>query len=178
MKRAILILSLFVPVLVFAQRISYAEPESTDSRRTNFDIIGKINGNILVFKNNRSDNAICLYDNDMKLVNRVGLPFLQESYINVDFINYPDFCYMVYEYQRKNIVHCTAVKLDGEGRKIGEPVDLDTTQIGFAASKKIYSTIFSEDKQRIMVFKINSKISEEYSFEVICFVLEDLCHEP
>ena len=33
-----------------AQWITYAEPEHEDSRRTNFEIVGKINGNILIFK--------------------------------------------------------------------------------------------------------------------------------
>src|ERR1051326_1299941 len=50
-----------------AQKISYSEPERDDSRRTNFEIIGKINNNYLVFKNNHNDNAISVYDNDMKL---------------------------------------------------------------------------------------------------------------
>jgi hypothetical protein len=169
MKPIIFSLTFLMPILLWAQRITYTDPEQPDNRRTNFDIIGKINGNILVFKNNRSDNVICVYNSEMKLTERVHLSFMPESYINVDFINYPDFCYMIYEYQRKNIVHCTAVKIDGLGHKIGEPVDLDTTQIGFIDSKKIYTVIYSEDKQRIMAFKINSKNPRNYLFTTFLF---------
>src|SRR5580692_7393052 len=44
------------------QQISYTEPEREDGRRTNFEIIGKVNGNYLVFKNNNSSSAVSIYD--------------------------------------------------------------------------------------------------------------------
>ncbi|HTQ28192.1 MAG TPA: hypothetical protein VMI35_08695 [Puia sp.] len=160
---------LVCPILTFAQRIQYTEPEQEDSRRTSFEIIGRVGGNFLIFKNNRIQNDICVYDNDMKLIQRVSMDFLPERYINVDFIQYPDFCYMIYEYQKKNTVHCSAVKLDDMARRLGEPVDLDTTQISFTANNKIYTTLFSEDKQRIMVFKINSKNPKDYIFTTFLF---------
>jgi hypothetical protein len=145
-------------------KITYTEPEREDSRRTNFDIIGKLNGNFLVYKANRGDDAMCIYDNEMKLKERVKLGFTPEQVINVDFIAYPDFFYIIYQYQKRNIVHCMAAKLDGNAKTLMEPVELDTTQIGWAASNKIYTTINSDDKQRIMVFKINSKNQKNFIF--------------
>ena len=81
-------LFLFSSVLVNAQapRIYYSEPEKEDSRRTNFEIIGKFNGNFLIYKSNRSDNAICIYDDAMKLKERVKLSFTPDQLINVDFV--------------------------------------------------------------------------------------------
>jgi hypothetical protein len=169
MKAWSFFLALICPVVMFGQRIAYSEPEQDDSRRTNFEIIGRVGGNILVFKNNHTQSDISVYDDDMKLLKRANLDFMPEKYINVDFIQYPDFCYLIYEYQKKNTVHCSAVKIDGMGRKLGEPVDLDTTQINFSANNKIYTTIFSEDKQRIMVFKINSKNPRSYLFTTFLF---------
>jgi hypothetical protein len=151
------------------QQILYSDPEREDGQRTNFEIIGKINGNFLIFKNNNSSNAISIYNTDMKLLNRAELSFMPERYINVDFIAYPDYFYIIYEYQHKNIVHISAVKLDGQCKKLGEPVELDTTQIGFAANNKIYTTIASEDKHRILVFKINSKNPKSYLFTMFLF---------
>ncbi|MHA4812438.1 hypothetical protein ACX0G9_30375 [Flavitalea flava] len=162
-------LVLVTPRLVTAQQIIYSEPEREDSRRTNFEIIGKIGGNFLVYKNNGSSSAVSIYDNNMKLQQRVPLAFMPDKYINVDFVAYPDFCYMIYEYQHKNIIHCSAVKLDGLGQKIGEPMELDTTQLGFAANNKIYTTVVSENKQRIMVFKINSKNPKNFLFTTFLF---------
>jgi hypothetical protein len=169
MRIVIAIVIFLNPLLLSAQRITYTDPEPADGRRTNFDIIGKINGNYLVYKNNRADNAISIYNNEMKLVNRVPLGFMPQSYINIDFINYPDFAYMIYEYQHKNVVHCTVVKLDGEAKMIGEPIDLDTTQVGFASSNKIYTVISSEDKKYIMAFKINSKNPKNYLFTTFLY---------
>ena len=161
--------TLIAPHLLQAQQITYSEPEREDSRRTNFDIVGKINGNFLVFKNNNAASAICVYDAGMKLLQRVPLSFMPDKYVNVDFVAYPDYFYIIYEYQHKSIIHCTAVKMDGMGQKIGEPMELDTTQIGFAASNKIYTTIVSEDKKRIMIFKINSKNPKSFLFTTFLF---------
>ncbi|MEP7277954.1 MAG: hypothetical protein ABI813_04875 [Bacteroidota bacterium] len=153
-----------------APRILYSEPEKEDSRRTNFEIIGKMNGNFLVYKSNRSDDAICIYDSDMKLKERVKLDFTPEQQlINVDFVAYPDFFYMIYEYQKKGIVHCMAAKLDGAVKTMTAPIELDTTQVGFGASNKIYTVINSDDKQNIMLFKINSKDRDSFIFTTLLF---------
>lgn len=155
--KALLILLLLSPTFLPAQRIMYTNPEQDDSKKTNFEIIGKVGGNILIFKNNRADNIIGVYDNDMKLLSRERQDYLPDKYLNVEFITYPDFCYVLYEYQRKNIVHCSITKIDRQGKTLGSPIELDTTQIGFAANAKIYSSVVSEDKQKIMIYKINSK---------------------
>lgn len=150
-------------------QIIYTEPEKEDGRRTNFEIIGKMNDNFLIFKNNNSNSAVGIYDNEMKLLQRVPLTFMPEKYINVDFVAYPDFCYMIYEYQKKSIVHIAAVKLNSQAQMVGQPMELDTTQVGFAANNKIYTTAISEDKQRIMIFKINSKDPKNFLFTTFLY---------
>ncbi len=160
---------LIVPIALTAQHIFYSEPEKDDSRRTNFDIIGKIGGNILIFKNNKSTNAICVYNQDMKLLDRVNLDFMPDKYTDTYFIPFPDFCYMFYEYERKKIVHLSMVKLDGTGKRLGEPINLDTTHFGGSYNSKIYTTIFSEDKQKIIIFKINSKDPKNFLFTTFLY---------
>ncbi len=109
----------------------------------------------------------------MKSISRVSLDFLPERYVNVDFVRYPDHFYMIYEYEHKSVVHCAAVKIDGNGKRLGEPVDLDTTHVGsFSNSTKIYTTIASEDKGRIMVFKINSKNPKNFVITTFLFDAE------
>jgi hypothetical protein len=153
-----------------AQRIVYSEPEKQDGRSTSFEIIGKFTtGNVLIFKNLRDDNDICVYDNDMKLKERVKLGFMPDRMINADFIAYPDHCMMVYQFEKKNIVHCMGVKIDGNGQKIGEPFELDTTRIGSVASNKIYSLVVSDDKQKIVLFKINTKNPKAFAITTLLF---------
>ncbi|MGC4038780.1 MAG: hypothetical protein QM764_22650 [Chitinophagaceae bacterium] len=165
-----LFLFLFIGKSGVAQKIVYSEPERDDSRRMNFEIIGKFGPNYLVYKNPRNLDFICLYDNDMKQVGKVEMDYIPDDrLINVDFFPYFDFTYVLYQYQRKNVVYCMSVKIDGMGKRISEPVELDSSHLGFAANNKIYSAITSEDKSKICLFKINSKNRQNYVLTTLTF---------
>lgn len=167
------ILFLFFSCLVsisFGQKIVYSEPDREDSRRLNFEIIGKVSDNFLVYKNNRVKSFISVYDNDMVQKNKEELDYIPDDrLINADFIAYQDFFYMIYEYQKKNVVYCNAVKMDGNGKKISDILTLDTSHIGFAGNNKIYSTISSEDKSKIMVYKINARNRSRFVITSLLF---------
>lgn len=152
-----------------AQKISYSEPDRDDSKKTNFDIIGKVGSNMLIFKNNRNDNYLSVYNNDMKLLEKLNVNKSNEKWINVDFIPYPEYVWMVYQYQQKSILYCMAVRIDANGKMLTKPIELDTTRIGWSASNKIYTTVFSDDKQQIMVFKINSRNQKNFVFTTLLF---------
>lgn len=163
------LISLLAAGSLNAQKITYSEPEREDNRRTNFDIIGRVGQNILVFKNNRADYDISVYDNDMKLRQRVNLDGSDDRWINVDFIPYPDHVWMIYQYQRRNIVYCMGVKLDENAKPLADPIEIDTSRISWTTDNKIYNTIFSDDKERIMVFKINNRNRNNFLFTTMLF---------
>lgn len=150
-----------------AQRIFYTEPEREDSKRTNFEIIGRLGDNYLIFKNNRADNAISVYAPDMKLVKREVQDYMPDRVINVDFVPYQQHAWMIFQHQKKNIVYCEGVKIGADGKKIGEVMTLDTTQVNFNADDKLYTTLVSEDKKKIMVLKINSKNPKNFVFTTV-----------
>jgi hypothetical protein len=100
----------------------------------------------------------------MKLVERVNMDFLPDKLINSDIIPYKDYFYFIYQYQRKNIVRCMAARMNGDGKIVGEPILLDTTAISFFANNKLYNVLYSEDKQRIALYKINSRDEQQYIF--------------
>jgi hypothetical protein len=152
-----------------AQRIRYSEIERDDYRQMNFEIIGKVGGNIQVYKNYRNKNDLSVYDDDMKLKNKLKLEFMPERVVNVDFVTYQDFFYMIYQYQKKNIVHCTIVKLDGEGKILTKPYDLDTTQISSFGDNKVYAVVSSDDEQKIMIFKVNKRDEKRYVFNTFLY---------
>ncbi len=154
---------------VTAQKIVYSEPDRDDSRRMNFEIVGKIAGNFLIYKNNRGKNTIVVLDNEMKQTGRQDQEYVPDNdrMINVDFFPYSDYAYMIYQYQKKNVVYCKASKIDGNGKLVGEVMELDTSHIGFAADNKIYTVISSEDKSKIAVFKINSRNKRLYSMTTL-----------
>jgi hypothetical protein len=159
---------LLAPVIGVCQKVTYSDYEQEDSRDINFEVIGKMNGNFLVYKNIRWRHKINIFGDDMKIKETIKLDFMPDKTFNVDFVTYPDHFYMIYQYQKKNILHCMGVKMNGQGQKIAEPVELDTTHIPVFSDNKIYTTVSSEDKQKIMVFKIPKK-NDRYSIVSLLF---------
>jgi len=156
-----------------SQKIVYSEPDRDDTRRMNFEIAGKINGNFLVYKNVRNRDWIVVLDNEMREITKEEQDYVPDNdrMINVDFFAYPDFCYMVYQYQKKNTIYCMASKIDGNGKKVGDVIQLDTTHLGFAADNKVYTVLSSEDKSKLIVFKINSR--NRKMFRITTVLLND-----
>ena len=149
-----------------SQQITYSQAEADDTRALDFNIIGKVGGNFLVYKNIRNKYAVSVYDNRMKSKNKVDLDFMPDKTINVDFVAYPDFAYIIYQFQKRNILHCMAAAIDGNGKLLKTPFELDTTQITFFADNKIYSTINSEDKSKILIYKIQKK-NDKFNFTTL-----------
>ena len=59
MKRTFVLCLLLVfggIIAVSAQKIVYSEPDRDDPRTLNFEVIGKINGKYLIYKNARDDH--------------------------------------------------------------------------------------------------------------------------
>ena len=106
---------------------------------------------------------------EMKQKDRIKLEFLPDRIINADFISYPDFCYMFYQFQKKNIVYAMAARFDGNGKLLGKEILMDTTQISFLANNKLYSVVNSDDKQYIDLFKINSKNDDRFVVTTMLF---------
>lgn len=172
MKKIVVLIAgmvLLVSTNLFAQQITYSEPDREDARAMGFEVIGKMNGKILVYKNYRDLNFISVFDNNMKMVQKQKLTYLPERMLSTDFLIYPDYAYMFYQYQRRNVVYAMAVKLDANGNKIGEPIQLDTTTNMRSSSTKVYSLMSSDDKQKIMIFKISSQNEKMHILTTLLF---------
>lgn len=154
-----------------AQKIVYSDYTKDDTRRMNFDIAGKVGDNFLIYKNIRNKNLIAVLDNDMNLLAQVDQDYVPDNdrMINIDFFPYSDFVYMIYQYQKKNIVYCVASRINANGKQIGDLVQLDTTHIGFAANNKIYTVLTSDDKSKIIVIKINSKNRRNFLISTLLY---------
>jgi len=164
-----LILVFSISIGAQAQKIDYSLVDKEDVRDMSFEIIGKLNGNILVYKNYRTRHGISVYDNEMQQKNRVALTFLPERVTNVDFIAYNDVAYMVYQYQKRNTIYCSMVKLNADGKIMNDPIDLDTTQVNGGNESKVYTLITSDDKKKIMLFKIKKNSERDYFFTTLLF---------
>ena len=93
---SVLAMSMIMPAT--AQKIIYSDPDKDDTRRLKFEIIGKINGNFLIYKYVRNKSWITVLDNDMKQIAREEQDYVpaNDRVINVDFFPYSVHAYMVY----------------------------------------------------------------------------------
>ena len=163
-----IVLITICPLSLVAQTVNISDFDRDDTRDMNFDIIGKMNNNILVYKNIRSRHKISIFDKDMNTLETVRLDFIPEKTFNIDFVAYPDYFFMIYQYQKGNILHCMAVKMDAKAQKMTEPVELDTTRIPVMTDNKIYTTISSEDHKKIVIFKIQTRY-QKFNMQTLLF---------
>ena len=79
----IFLLATLLSATSFAQTIQYSNYEREDTRDINFEIIGKMNNKILVYKNIRWKHKINIYDNNMNTIETVKLDFVPEKTFNI-----------------------------------------------------------------------------------------------
>lgn len=118
-----------------------------------FEILGKFSSGLLMYKNASRQHSIAVYDKDMQLLSENNLDFIPDKIIDIDFICYPDHFFIIYQYQKNNIVFCAAADVADNGNVISGPFMLESTSISFLANNKIYSTAYSEDKSKILLYK-------------------------
>ncbi len=166
LSAAILLFVLATPVEA-QQRIYYSEPDREDVRQLRFEIMGKYSSNYLVYKNSRNRHYVAVYDPEMKLKEKVILDFIPDRVINVEVFGLAESSVIIYQFQKRSIVYCMGVSIGADGKPIGEPLQLDTTQIGAFGDNKIYSTIMSDDKQKLMIFKIKNKQRDDFNITTL-----------
>lgn len=165
---SILFFLFFSVVTVKGQIVKISDFEREDTRDINFEIIGKMNNNVLVYKNIRSRHKISIFDKDMNTIDNVKLDFIPDRTFNIDFIQYPDHFYMIYQYQKGTILYCMAVKMDANAKRLTDPVEIDTTRIPVMSDNKIYTTVYSEDRKKIVIFKIQTR-SQKFNMQTLLY---------
>lgn len=155
------------PIVGKTQKITYSEPDRNELKQTNFDILGKYGSNFLVYKGNRNTHFISVYDDDMKVKENIPLSFIPAKVIETDFLYFNNYSYLFYQYQQKNVIYLMVVKIGPDGKNITSPVELDTTIIGYNAGKRVYSVLSSEDKTKLIVYKINNRNENNLIFKTM-----------
>jgi hypothetical protein len=154
---------------IWGQQITYSEPDKDDSRTLNFEIVGKMNGNVLIYKNYRDLHFMSVYNDDMKMIEKNRLDFMPDKVIDVELVQYPDVVYLFYQYQKHNIQYAMVAKLNEHGKKQGDPILLDTTNINTVNNLKVYTFLASENKQQLLVYKIANKNDKLHILTTLLF---------
>lgn len=152
----------------FCQKVIYTEPQKKDVANMKFEILGKFSSGLLVYKNASRQHSIAVYDKDMQLFSESKLDFIPDKIIDIDFVCYANHFFVIYQYQKNNIVFCSAVDVADNGNVISGPFMLESTSISFLADNKIYSTSYSEDKTKILLYKRYIK-NDKLDFMAVVF---------
>ena len=157
---------LFTVQFATAQDVIYADVDKADVQRMNFEILGKVANNYLIYKEIKGKNRISVYDEDMRLLEEVPLTILpnRDNVLDLAFFPGRGSSNLVYQVQDDNVVYLMGAKIEANGRILEEPKVLDTTMINYRAESKIYNTLSSEDGSKIMLFKINRRDRSLYNF--------------
>jgi hypothetical protein len=153
-----------------AQKIFYSLTDRNDARNLEYAIIGKHGSQYYVYKQIRNEHRITIYNKDMEAKEEVYLDFIPEKTISVETFKVSDGILIVYQYHKKNIAYCMRAKLDMQGKVVVMPSVMDTTAISLSNNKEvIYSSLISEDKKRLVVFKMKNNASASYDFKLWSF---------
>ncbi|WP_018631266.1 hypothetical protein [Niabella aurantiaca] len=164
---SLLLLSFSLINVANAQSIVYADVNKADVQRMNFEIIGKLANNYLIYKEVKGNHQINVFNENMQLLESVPVTMLPKKGDLLDLTFYPfhNYAFLLYQFQKGNTVFCNAVRIEANGKILGEPVTLDTTIIAYKADRKINSSVKSSDGNKILLFKINKKDPAHHVFK-------------
>ena len=164
---------LMVIIFIFAnktiaQNITFSEIEKTNNKSSTLEVIGKVSGNFIVYKNLYNKHKLTIFNNDMSIKENVPLDYISDRTSNIDFIPNQNNFLMIWQFQKKNIIYCNAVKINGEGKQVGEIKTIDTTKMGLFSNNVYYNIRWSEDKKKVLMYKYSSK-SDDFKLAVKIF---------
>ena len=165
----------FVTSIVSAQTIWYSSPDEEDSRVSNYEIIGKLNGRFIIYKNSRNQGYFNIYNTDMKVESKKTIPYLPPEIISTSFILYNDGFQMFYQYQKKNVLHLARLKFNTNAEPLEDATEIDTAIVESSITEsKGFKVLVSENKKQIMSFLLTKKDKISYNYKSKLFNKEGI----
>lgn len=169
--------TIFISVLSFlifsihslSQSITYADVDKADVAYMNFEILGKVADNYLIYKEAKGMHRICVYDYNMKLQQSIPITILpnRDKLLDISFFKSNGQFDLIYQYQDGDIVYLNLASIEANGHIVNQPVTLDTTRIAYKTKNKIYSLVNSADNSKLIAFKINKRDKNLFQFTTL-----------
>ncbi|MEY3059612.1 MAG: hypothetical protein RL000_964 [Bacteroidota bacterium] len=137
--------------IVSSQELFYSPAESGVENLLKYEAIGRVGKNILIYREQKDQHVVSVFDNNMSLVRKVELSNLPKDVLGVDFINTGGNLVLVYQYIFKNKLFVAATNLNEEVKMIIEPKILDSTQIGDIVEFPLFQLITNPGKNLLML---------------------------
>ena len=151
--------------LAKAQNIYYSSPDEEGNKTSQYEIIGKQKGKVVIYKSNHHSHYISLYDAEMKLIGKIQLPQLPDALSSVNFINYTTGFLMIYQYQKNDFIRLNLLKFNQDIQPIGDPIELDNAIPDNNNETNNYKILVSENKQQIMAFLLTKTDKKTYNYK-------------
>ena len=178
------LLFLLFTLSVHAQKVSYSEPRGNFDQ-TKFNIIGKVKDHIIVweyfrhnystsgweyFQDDYSTSKILVYDNDLKLLNKVSVK-LSGQFPSVDFLNEKDSFDLIYQYVSGNKFFCKRMSFDENGKNTATQT-LNECSFSVEQPEKnncFYKVIQSPDRENFILVK--SQVTDALNKSRLSYIL-------
>ena len=155
---------LFIPITPITgngQQIIYSEPEKNISNSRDVEIIGKIEDNFLMCAAIKNKYQLQVYDDQLKLKEKVNLDFIPAETYQVDFVSYPKLFLVIFQSKYNKQVYVSAARLDKSGKLLEKIVTLDSIKAGAYNGRVIYSFAVSENKKHILLYRSLGGVNPE-----------------
>lgn len=141
-----------------AQEVIYAPYEKFDIRSDDFSVVGKVTDRIYTYRASNEGCFLDAYNDSMEKVATVVLDFFPKKIYQVRFINYSEKMLTLYQAVESGKVVQYAALLDGTGRLLKGPIQLNSAKTGmFGPNRDYFSSAVSDDKKQVLVYSIDEK---------------------
>lgn len=134
-----------------AQQVYYSEINKKERANLDFQIIGKTNNSILIYKKSEGDHQIAFYDEKMTFIKSIEMDFIPEKTINIDFIKKGDSVIVIYASVKNREVSCYMSILSLSINQFSAPYLIDETEIGFLSDRNLYDVWASDNKNNLLI---------------------------
>lgn len=149
--------SWFVCIISFqlcvAQKITFSPPTSHDNSSIHFEVIGKQGQGYWIYKNKQRSHFLCRYNKKMELTEEKELYMLPEKTIDIDLYATKNGVMLVCQYKQQQQIFCQFIRLDTAGLLVQKPLLIDSVTSGASNNSRIYSSVCSDDKKKLLIYK-------------------------
>jgi hypothetical protein len=181
MKHTLTILLLLQFTVAMAQRVKFSPPETRYPDYASFEIIGHINGHILIYIEGIHGAEIGVFDENMNKIRSVPASFLNARVVRANFLTYQDHFLLFLQYYTETTTFISVLTGDGDGGGLESMSVLDSIQMPktrFPASKgqvgptltfPPFLVLRSENKQWFMILKGSGVESTDQQLEATLY---------
>lgn len=159
--KGLALIFLFFSQAVSAQDVIYSSYQKFDLRQGDFSVVGKTAGRIYTYRSSSEGFFLDAWDDSMNRIATVVLDFFPSKIYETKFISYADKIIVLYQSLERGKMVQHAAKLDGDGRLIGNPLNLDSAKTGFfGPNREYFSTVVSDDKHFLAIYSATESRSK------------------